>query len=78
MRVAWLKKLAAEGRETYWRHMPRSAIGRWVSNRTWGPMIEAGWSTGRYGATSPLHQPDWIFEITDAWRGVLLASEEPQ
>lgn len=66
-RLVWLQLLAKQG-TTRWQRMPRG------SNRTWVPMVGAGWITSQcHAPRNGLDPFDHYFTITDAGRAIAKA-----
>lgn len=78
----WLEHLAGQTRgTTNWGLMPkkRSANGlRLISgtNKTWRPMVAAGWITAEYGNPGNVRTTDWWFTITPKGREALSDDQE--
>lgn len=74
--LTWLRHLAAHG-ETGWNRMPRrggSFDSRLASltNRTWRPMIAAGWIEAKYYQPNFRMTQEHYFTITEAGRKILV------
>lgn len=66
-RERWLIHLRDAKGFVEWNDMPRSRTGlRAIDNRTWGPMVDAGWIEAEFRRGDETTRAEWLFKITDA------------